>query len=104
MELWKKDLSSISKRAADALASPDQYANLFPDFEYALKAEELLKSKRAVDIPASECAEHLEDAKIDIISQLKEAEFEEEEGAVEEEEEEEEVAAEEDEEVGFHSN
>lgn len=37
LELWKVDLKTINEKAADALADPGKYPNLFPDLEWALK-------------------------------------------------------------------
>ena len=41
VEHWKVGLASVSEKAANSLADPVQYENLFPDFELALKAERL---------------------------------------------------------------
>ena len=41
VELWKADLKKINLKAAEALADPKEYANLFPDFELAMQAEKL---------------------------------------------------------------
>jgi hypothetical protein len=37
LELWKTDLKKVNEKAAEALADPMRYPNLFPDLEYALK-------------------------------------------------------------------
>lgn len=42
MELWKENLSKTSKKAADALADPGQYENLFPGMAESLVAEQYL--------------------------------------------------------------
>ena len=39
VQLWRKDLAKINPKAAESLADPAQYANLFPDMDLALKAE-----------------------------------------------------------------
>lgn len=41
VELWRKDLSKISKRAAEALADPVEYPNLFPELQVASQAEQV---------------------------------------------------------------
>lgn len=51
--LWKEDLSKTNPKAAQALADPTQYENLFPEFQQALRAEEALKFERATLVPAS---------------------------------------------------
>ena len=37
LELWKNDLKTVNEKAAEALADPSKYPNLFPDLEWALK-------------------------------------------------------------------
>lgn len=52
VKLWREDLKSVSVKAAESLADPDEYPNLFSDLEFALKAEKYLASRgprRAAD-------------------------------------------------------
>lgn len=44
--LWKEDLAQHNKKAADSLADPTEYENLFPEYQEALKAEQFLKKDR----------------------------------------------------------
>ena len=53
LELWKNDLKTINEKAAEALADPTKYPNLFPDLEWALKVESIFKSARHTTVPAS---------------------------------------------------
>lgn len=39
--LWREDLRKVNPKAAEALADPSQYANLFPNMAEALQAESL---------------------------------------------------------------
>ncbi len=39
LELWKEDLKKVNEKAAESLADPVKYANLFPDLQYALKVK-----------------------------------------------------------------
>jgi coatomer subunit beta' len=39
VDIWKADLALVNRKAADALADPDEYKNLFPNFDIALQAE-----------------------------------------------------------------
>jgi coatomer subunit beta' len=39
VQLWKRDLALQNPRAAESLANPSEYPNLFPDLEDALRAE-----------------------------------------------------------------
>ena len=41
VELWKEDLAKHNKKAASSLADPTGYENLFPEFQEALKAEQV---------------------------------------------------------------
>ncbi|XP_046850429.1 coatomer subunit beta'-like [Xenia sp. Carnegie-2017] len=52
--LWKEDLAKLNKKAANSLADPTDYENLFPEFQEALKAEEFLKKERLNLLPASD--------------------------------------------------
>jgi len=54
VQMWKEDLGKTNKKAADSLADPTQYANLFPDLQEAIKAEEFLKLDRLDLRPAAE--------------------------------------------------
>ena len=51
---WRKELSTRDQpKIAEALADPDQYGNLFPDFELGVLAEQLLGAQEPR--PASDC-------------------------------------------------
>eukprot|EP00951_Prasinocladus_malaysianus_P021750 scaffold180608_cov24-Prasinocladus_malaysianus.AAC.1 len=52
--LWRKDLQKVNPKAAESLADPADYPNLFPDLEWALKAEQAEEAKRGQLIPASQ--------------------------------------------------
>merc|ERR1719494_1383279 len=54
VQMWKEDLGKTNKKAADSLADPTQYANLFPDLQEVIKAEEFLKLDRLDLRPAAE--------------------------------------------------
>lgn len=53
VQIWRKELSKINAKAAESLADPAQYANLFPDFDLALKAEQHQRQQRKQTVPAS---------------------------------------------------
>lgn len=53
MALWKEDLAKTNAKAAQSLADPMQYENLFPELKQALQAEEALKGERENLQPAS---------------------------------------------------
>ncbi|KAG0606269.1 hypothetical protein M758_9G127200 [Ceratodon purpureus] len=51
--LWRNDLKKINQKAAESLADPEEYPNLFPDWESALATEIHLKEQRSKYIPAA---------------------------------------------------
>ncbi|KAK1900242.1 Coatomer subunit beta' [Dissostichus eleginoides] len=54
VKLWKESLSKVNQKAADALADPSQYSNLFPGLQQALLAQEFLKDTHVGIRPAAE--------------------------------------------------
>lgn len=54
VKLWKESLSKVNQKAADALADPRDYSNLFPGLEQALLAEQYLKETHVRVRPAAE--------------------------------------------------
>ncbi|XP_074535727.1 coatomer subunit beta'-like [Halichoeres trimaculatus] len=52
--LWKESLSKVNQKAADALADPTKYSNLFPGLQQALLAEQYLKETHVRVRPAAE--------------------------------------------------
>ncbi|XP_077963442.1 coatomer subunit beta' isoform X2 [Gasterosteus aculeatus] len=54
VKLWKESLSKVNRKAADALADPSQYSNLFPGLQQALQAEGYLKETHVGVRPAAE--------------------------------------------------
>ena len=40
VKLWREDLAGINAKAAESLADPAQYPNLFPNLDLALHAEQ----------------------------------------------------------------
>jgi len=85
VKLWQKQLAKNNKRAAEALADPDQYPNLFPDFELAKKVEREVSAAREIPQPSSSYPDHQEDLLRDLIQQFKEAGLDQEEEEIEEE-------------------
>ena len=54
LQKWKTDLKSINEKAAEALADPEKYPNLFPDLEWALKIEKMFLEGREKFVPATD--------------------------------------------------
>lgn len=51
--LWREDLGKTNPKAAQSLADPTEYENLFPEIHSALKAEQYLKKERELLQPAA---------------------------------------------------
>ena len=51
--LWKEELGKTNPKAAQSLADPMQYENLFPELKQALEAEDALKREREHLQPAA---------------------------------------------------
>ncbi|KAJ3273735.1 Coatomer subunit beta' [Terramyces sp. JEL0728] len=73
VQLWKANLEeSGKKKAAEALADPKAYPNLFPDFEHGVKVEEILEVKRLQGLPpASSYLNQVVFDNIDLVSEVK---------------------------------
>lgn len=54
VKLWKQSLSKVNQKAADALADPTQYSNLFPGLQQALLAQQYLAETHVGARPAAE--------------------------------------------------
>jgi coatomer subunit beta' len=68
---WKKQLARISSRAADALADPSKYDNLFPDYDIACEAEAMFVGHRGMKRPAGGYPEAKGDLELDLIPMIK---------------------------------
>ncbi|CAG8468172.1 1461_t:CDS:10 [Paraglomus occultum] len=72
VKLWRESLEKANKKkAAEALADPAEYENLFPDFKYALIAEEHAKKARNNIVPANAYSDY-KDVEVDVIAEIKE--------------------------------
>ncbi|CAH9088531.1 unnamed protein product [Cuscuta europaea] len=54
VEIWRKDLGKINQKAAEALADPEEYPNLFEDWQVALAVESSIGEARGSLPPASD--------------------------------------------------
>jgi len=69
---WKQDLKQVNEKAADSLADPNEYPNLFPDFDLALKAEQVFKQKPR---PANMFSASRADAQRNLIEEVRSGNF-----------------------------
>eukprot|EP00118_Oscarella_pearsei_P021080 m.234363 g.234363 ORF g.234363 m.234363 type:complete len:941 (+) comp40109_c0_seq13:64-2886(+) len=75
VQLWREDLKKTNEKAAEALADPMEYENLFPEMKEALMAEKMLKGERnrTGALPARAYSEHEGNIDRDILSELRDA-------------------------------
>jgi len=71
VQLWRKDLAKINPKAAESLADPGAYANLFPNLDWALQAEALQARQRGAAAPAAEFAAREGRPEEDLIERVK---------------------------------
>ncbi|MCO5594209.1 hypothetical protein L7F22_048234 [Adiantum nelumboides] len=71
VKLWRNDLKEINQKAAESLADPQEYPNLFPDWQWALEAEARMKPLRESLLPANEYMNHSGRTKMNIIEEMK---------------------------------
>jgi len=71
VKLWREDLKTVNERAAEALADPMEYENLFPDLQFALKAEQYFKQNTAPLVSAHHYSEFKNNLERDLIEEVK---------------------------------
>ena len=53
LTLWKTELGKVNEKAGQSLADPEQYENLFPGFQDALKTQQFLAQLEPELLPAN---------------------------------------------------
>jgi len=81
VKLWKQDLKSVNEKAAESLADPMEYENLFPDIALALKAEKYFKQDKLK--PATSFPDTKDDLLRNLIEEVKSLNLPEEEDELE---------------------
>ncbi|CAM6121486.1 unnamed protein product [Calypogeia fissa] len=69
--LWRNDLKKINQKAAESLADPQEYPNLFPDWQWALDVEERVKELRGNFPSSKEYLSYVDSTRADLIEELK---------------------------------
>jgi coatomer subunit beta' len=72
LEMWKTDLKQINEKAAEALADPVKYPNLFPDLEWALQVEQMFLKNRTVTVPSHMYPTARAELELDLVAIVKE--------------------------------
>jgi len=73
LTLWKKDLSKVSSKAAQALADPSKFPELFEDLDIGMKVEEWARvnSVSARKLPAQAYAQVRDELVRDLVEEMK---------------------------------
>ncbi|CAH2053584.1 unnamed protein product, partial [Thlaspi arvense] len=65
--LWREDLSKVSSKAAESLADPEEYSNLFEDWQVALSIEANAVESRGVYTAAENYPTHADKSSITLV-------------------------------------
>jgi len=71
VKVWREELSKVNPKAAESIADPLDYPNLFDGLHHALQAEEWLKQHPLHEAPASVYLDHANDNESDLIEHMK---------------------------------
>ncbi|CAH8386008.1 unnamed protein product [Eruca vesicaria subsp. sativa] len=77
--LWRKDLSKINSKAAESLADPEEYSNLFDDWQVALSVEARAAETRGVYTAAESYPSHADRSSVTLVEAFSNLQVEEEE-------------------------
>ncbi|AQK80377.1 Coatomer subunit beta'-3, partial [Zea mays] len=69
--IWRNDLSKINPKAAESLADPSEYPNLFEDWQVALTVEKSVASQRDHYPPADQYLNHAEKSGMILVEAFK---------------------------------
>ncbi|KAJ9688486.1 hypothetical protein PVL29_014246 [Vitis rotundifolia] len=81
--IWRNDLNKVSKKAAESLADPEEYPNLFEDWQVALDIESKISEKRGTYPPAEHYLNYAERSNINLVESFKTMQIDEEESILE---------------------
>ncbi|XP_022235734.1 coatomer subunit beta'-like [Limulus polyphemus] len=74
VKLWKAGVMKSNEKTAQALADPEEYENLFPGLQEAIKAEIYLKKESGNLSPAANYLTHPMTHERNVVSEMQEAE------------------------------
>ncbi|XP_028091588.1 coatomer subunit beta'-1-like isoform X1 [Camellia sinensis] len=69
--IWRNDLSKVNKNAAESLADPGEYPNMFDDWQIALAIESKLAETRGTYRPAEQYLTYAEKSKVNLLENFK---------------------------------
>jgi coatomer subunit beta' len=79
VSIWRKDLNKVNPKAAESLADPEEYSNLFEDWQVALSVESKFAETRSVYPPAEDYVNHIDRPHITLVETFRNMQIEEEE-------------------------
>jgi len=65
--IWRKDLNKVNPKAAESLADPEEYPNLFEDWQVALAVESKVAETRGLYPPAAEYVNHADRPHVNLV-------------------------------------
>ncbi|KAM7480429.1 hypothetical protein LguiA_028642 [Lonicera macranthoides] len=65
--LWRKDLNKVNQKAADSLADPAEYPNLFEDWQVALSVESKVAETRGTYPAAAEYVDYADRMNVNLV-------------------------------------
>ncbi|CAI9767205.1 unnamed protein product [Fraxinus pennsylvanica] len=77
--LWRKDLNKINQKAAESLADPEEYPNLFEDWQIALDVESRVAETLGNYPPAAEYVQHIDRSTASLVETFRNMQMHEEE-------------------------
>ncbi|KAH1219445.1 Coatomer subunit beta'-2 [Glycine max] len=75
--IWRKDLNKVNPKAAESLANPEEYPNLFEDWQVALAVESKAVETRNVYPPAEQYVNHADKSHITLVEAFRSMQIEE---------------------------
>ncbi|KAF9617296.1 hypothetical protein IFM89_035240 [Coptis chinensis] len=81
--IWRKDLNKVNEKAAESLADPEEYPNLFEDWQVALAVESQITKTRGIYSPAEQYLNFADRLNINLVEVFKNMQINEEEAPVE---------------------
>ncbi|KAH9714546.1 Coatomer subunit beta'-2 [Citrus sinensis] len=76
--IWRKDLQKVNPKAAESLADPEEYSNLFDDWQVALAVESKAAATRGVHPPAEDYVNHADKSYMTLVEAFRHMQIEEE--------------------------
>ncbi|KAJ8424722.1 hypothetical protein Cgig2_023386 [Carnegiea gigantea] len=76
VEIWRKDLRKVNPKAAESLADPQEYPNLFDDWQIALAVESKVAETRGSYPSAEQYLQFAEKSRTDLVEAFKSMQIE----------------------------